>query len=137
VCWDVKNCVYQYICISFLLKCLKQALSCPLIYTGPAQQETRYNIVHYVQEIRVSKIFFFKFALLFHNVYSISLLLRNHKSLSTFLSFLSIKSALTMISEGSSNDVTQTTGVMMLKIQLCRHRNKLHFKIYSNRKLLF
>jgi len=42
-----------------------------------------------------------------------------------------------MISEGSSNDVTQTTGVMMLKIQLCRHRNKLHFKIYSNRKLLF
>jgi len=28
--------------------------------------------------------------------------------------------------------VTLKTGVMMLKIQI--HRNKLHFKIYSNRK---
>jgi len=33
--------------------------------------------------------------------------------------------------------VTLKTGVMMLKIQLCHHRNKLHFKIYSNRKQLF
>jgi len=29
------------------------------------------------------------------------------------------------------------TGVIMLKIQLCHHRNKLHFKIYSNRKQFF
>jgi len=28
-------------------------------------------------------------------------------------------------------------GVMMLKIQLCHHRNKLHSKMYSNRKSLF
>ncbi len=28
------------------------------------------------------------------------------------------------------------TGVTMLKIQLWNHRNKLHFKIYSNRKLI-
>jgi len=25
---------------------------------------------------------------------------------------------------------------MMLKIQLCHHMNKLHFKIYKNRKML-
>jgi len=38
-----------------------------------------------------------------------------------------------MISEGSCE-----TGEMMLKIQLCHHRNKLHLKIYSNRgKQLF
>jgi len=29
------------------------------------------------------------------------------------------------------------TGIMMLKIQLCHHRNKLYFKIYSNRMQLF
>ncbi len=29
------------------------------------------------------------------------------------------------------------TGVMMLKIQLWNHRNKLHVKIYSNTKLAF
>ncbi len=29
------------------------------------------------------------------------------------------------------------TGIMMLKIQLWNHRNKLHFKIYSNRKHSF
>ncbi len=28
------------------------------------------------------------------------------------------------------------TGVMMLKIQLCHHRSKLHFKMYSKRILL-
>ncbi len=28
-------------------------------------------------------------------------------------------------------------GVMMLKIQLCHHRSKLHFKIYSNRAVIF
>ncbi len=33
--------------------------------------------------------------------------------------------------------VTQKTVVMMLKIQLCHHRNKLHFKIYLNRKQCF
>jgi len=33
--------------------------------------------------------------------------------------------------------VTLKTGVMMLKIQLHHHRNKLHFKVYSNRKKLF
>jgi len=41
-----------------------------------------------------------------------------------------------MISEGSC-DTEVKTGVMMLKIPLCHHRNKLHFKIYSNRKQLF
>jgi len=30
--------------------------------------------------------------------------------------------------------VTLKTGVMMLKIHICHHRNKLHFKMYSNRK---
>ncbi len=33
--------------------------------------------------------------------------------------------------------VTLKTGVMMLKIQLYNQRNKLHFKIYLNRKQLF
>ncbi len=33
--------------------------------------------------------------------------------------------------------MTLKTGVMMLKIQLCHHRNKLHFKIYSNREQSF
>jgi len=28
--------------------------------------------------------------------------------------------------------VTLNTGVMILDNQLCHHRNKLHFKIYSN-----
>ena len=31
--------------------------------------------------------------------------------------------------------VTLKTGVMMLKIQLYHHRNKLHFKIHKNRKV--
>jgi len=34
-----------------------------------------------------------------------------------------------MISEGSCDS---ETGVMMLKIQICHHRNKLHFKIQNS-----
>jgi len=33
--------------------------------------------------------------------------------------------------------VTLKTGVMMLKIKLCHHRNKLYFKIYKNIKSYF
>ncbi len=33
--------------------------------------------------------------------------------------------------------MTLKPGVMMLKIQIYHHRNKLHFKMYSNRKQLF
>jgi len=36
----------------------------------------------------------------------------------------------------SEDHVTLKTAVMMLKIQFCR-RNKLHFKMYSNRTQLF
>ncbi len=41
--------------------------------------------------------------------------------------FLSSKYHIIMISE---DHVTLKTAVMMLKIQLFQHRNKLHFKIY-------
>ncbi len=38
-----------------------------------------------------------------------------------------------MISEGSRDtEESVETGVMMLKIQLYHHMNKLYFKIYSN-----
>jgi len=33
--------------------------------------------------------------------------------------------------------VTLKTGVMMLKILLCHHKNKLHFKMYLRSKLFF
>ncbi len=55
-----------------------------------------------------------------------------HHSIDNNKYFLSTSQYIRMISEGSCE-----TGVMMLKIQLCHHRNKLHFELCSNRKELF
>ncbi len=44
--------------------------------------------------------------------------------------FWALNQHIGMISEGLK------TGVMMLKIQLCHHRNELHFKMYSYRETI-
>ncbi len=64
-------------------------------------------------------------------------LLHQHFYLKQILPFWTFNMKICILEWFWKDHVTLNTGVMMLKIQLCHHRNKLHFKIYSNRKQLF
>ncbi len=68
------------------------------------------------------------------SVYAIILNRTNVFNINDKKCFLSTKLAygIKMISEGTCH-----SEVMMLKIQLYRHRNKLHFKMYYNKNNIF
>jgi len=48
-----------------------------------------------------------------------------------------LKQQIRMLERFLKDHVTLKTGVMMLKIKLYDHRNKLNFKAFANRKLYF